>query len=232
MRNYSLDEIIKHRNSVRCFTDKNISKDIIFEILQIASKAPSGNNIQPWNIYVVGGRKRKEIIKSVGKVYDEIVKNPDLAYKYKEEFDYYPKKWFSPYIERRRTNGWGLYNLLGISKGQKHKMEIQEKKNYEFFGAPIGLFFTVHKELGIGSKMDIAMFMQNIMLLAKSRGLDTCPQAAWNRFHNIVLPLIGACDQETLVATIALGYIDDTALINTFQTIRENVNVFTKWLDV
>lgn len=230
MQNYTIDNIILNRNSVRCFTNKAVDKGMIFEILQIASKAPSGSNIQPWNVYVVGGAKRTEIIKAVCKAYDAILENEDLSKEYKESFDYYPKQWFHPYIQRRRANGWGLYNLLGIEKGQREKMSLQERKNYEFFGAPIGLFFTVHNELGEGSKMDIAMFMQNIMLLAKSRGLDTCAQAAWNKFHKIILPLIGALDNEILISAIALGYSNKKALINSFKTSREKVDVFARWL--
>ena len=225
-----IDNIILGRDSVRSFIDKEVSQDIIFDILRIASKSPSGNNIQPWNVYVVKGDKKDEIIQAVCRVYDDICNNANLANEYQELFDYYPQKWFSPYIERRRANGWGLYNLLGIQKGENDKICLQQRKNYEFFGAPIGLFFTIHKDLGVGSKMDIAMFMQNIMLLARSRRLETCAQAAWNRFHKIVLPLLGASENEILVSAMALGYKDDKALINSFKTTREEVNIFTKFL--
>ena len=108
-----------------------------------------------------------------------------------------------PFIDRRRENGWGLYGLLEIKKA-KRKMAEQQLRNFKLFDAPVGLFFTVNKTMGIGSKMDIAMMIQNVMVAAKARGLDTCPQAAWNHFHPIVLDIVGASDDEELVCAIAL----------------------------
>ena len=85
--------------------------------------------------------------------------------------------------------------------------------------------------MGIGAKMDIAMMIQNVMIAAKARGLDTCPQAAWNHFHRIVLDVLNAPEDEELVCAIALGYADPNDMINTFITPRLPVEEFTVFLN-
>ncbi|GAB4399125.1 MAG: hypothetical protein OHK0048_11970 [Rhodoferax sp.] len=153
-----------------------------------------------------------------------------MAEQYQEEYDYYPRQWVSPYIDRRRENGWGLYGLLGIGKGDKAKMHQQHQQNYRFFGAPVGLMFTVDRIMGRGSLLDYGMFLQNLMLLARAHGLDTCPQAAWNPFAKIILPFIGAGPDEMLVCGMSLGYADTEAVVNRFETPREPVEAFTRWV--
>ena len=110
-------------------------------------------------------------------------------------------------------------------------MARQQLRNFELFDAPVGLFFTVHRSLAIGSKMDVSMMIQNVMLAAKARGLDTCPQAAWNHFHPIVLDLVGAPGDEELVCGMALGYADPEQIINSFITPRVPVEEFAVFID-
>jgi nitroreductase len=157
--------------------------------------------------------------------------DPSLAEQYREEYDYYPTQWVSPYIDRRRENGWSLYGLLGITKGDKDKMHAQHQRNFRLFDAPVGLMFTLDKVMGRGSLVDYGMFLQNIMVAARAHGLHTCPQAAWNGFSKIILPHIGAGDNEMLVCGMALGYADEADPVNGFHTPREAVSSFTTWLD-
>ena len=226
-----VDQTILSRHSVRAFLDQSIDSQIIKDILHVASYAPSGTNTQPWKVYVVTGGKRQQMIDRVCAAQIEVRKHPEKMSEYQETFAYYPEQWISPYIDRRRENGWGLYGLLDITKGDKDKMARQHLRNYELFDAPVGLFFTVDKIMGVGSKMDISMMIQNVMLAAKARGLDTCPQAAWNHFHPIVLDVLGAGDNEELVCAVALGYADPEHIVNTFKTPREPVENFTVFLD-
>lgn len=225
-----IDHIIQSRQSIRAYLNTPVDPQSILDILNVAARAPSGTNTQPWKVYVVTGHKRAELIERVSQTQLKIFDQPELADQHKETFVYYPEKWVSPFIERRRENGWGLYGLLGITKGDKEKMTAQHLRNYQLFDAPVGLFITVDKVMGIGSKMDISMFMQNIMLAAKARGLDTCPQAAWNHFHHIVLDVLNASDQEELVCAIALGYADPDAIVNQFVTPREPAENFAVFL--
>ncbi|MFV5385845.1 nitroreductase [Acinetobacter junii] len=222
-----VDEAITSRHSVRAFLDTPVDVQTIKDILSVASRAPSGTNTQPWKVYVLTGKKRAEMIERVCAAQLELFQKPELAEQYKETFAYYPENWISPFIDRRRANGWGLYGLLGIQKGEKEKMAAQQLRNFQLFDAPVGLFFTVNKAMGIGSKMDISMMIQNVMVAAKARGLDTCPQAAWNHFYPIVLDVLGAPDDEELICAIALGYADPDHIVNTFITPREPVENFT-----
>jgi nitroreductase len=217
--------------SVRAFTGKAVPRELLEHILQVASRSPSGTNCQPWKVYVVQGASRKELVDKACAAHDAARTNPALMAKYAEEYDYYPQKWVSPYIERRRENGWGLYGLLGIGKADKDRMHAQHQANFRFFDAPVGLMFTVDRVMGRGSLLDYGTFLQSIMVGARGHGLHTCPQAAWNGFSKMILPHIGAGPDEMLVCGMALGYADETAIVNTFHTPREPVQAFTTWLD-
>jgi nitroreductase len=217
--------------SARAFTRQPVSKDLIQTLLEVASRAPSGTNTQPWKVYVLQGNSRDALVDKVCAAHDAIRANPALAADYLEAYDYYPEKWVSPYIDRRRENGWGLYGLLGIGKADKDKMHLQHQRNYKFFDAPVGLMFTIDRIMGRGSLVDMGMFLQNIMISARGHGLHSCPQAAWNGFAKIILPHIGAGDDEMLVCGMALGYADATDVVNTFHTPRVPVSEFTRWLE-
>ena len=223
-----IDQIIRSRRSIRAFTSQAVDNELLKNILETASYAPSGTNTQPWKVYVVTGKTKDKICNAVIEVIENTRQNPELAEQYQETFRYYPTEWVSPFIDRRRQNGWALYGLLGIQKGDKDKMHAQHLRNYRLFDAPVGLFFTLNKVLGDGAKLDTAMFMQNIMLSAKSHGLDTCAQAAWNKYHRIVLPLLGA-DDEILISAMALGYADKDNVVNTLTPPRAGIDEFTVW---
>ena len=226
----AVDAAITSRMSTRAFTQQPVSREMLTDILQVASRAPSGTNTQPWKVYVLQGASRDYLVAKVVEVHDAMRANPALAAEYREEYDYYPEKWVSPYIDRRRENGWSLYGLLGIGKADKDRMHEQQQRNFRFFDAPVGLMFTVDKVMGRGSLVDYGMFMQNIMVAARARGLHTCPQAAWNGFAKIVLPHIGAGPDEMLVCGMSLGYADETDKVNTLHTPRQTVAEFTTWL--
>jgi nitroreductase len=226
----TIQQAMDSRMSARAFKQQAVSKDIISDILHMASRAPSGTNTQPWKVYVLQGESRNSLVTKVCAAHDEIRAHPEKAADYREAYDYYPEKWVSPYIDRRRENGWSLYGLLGIGKADKDKMHLQHQRNYKFFDAPVGLMFTLDKVMGRGSLVDYGMFLQSVMLAARAHGLHTCPQAAWNGFATIILPHIGAGPDEMLVCGMALGYADDQDIVNTFRTPRETVAAFTHWL--
>ena len=225
-----VDQAITSRLSVRAFLPDAVERHTLMHLLDVASRAPSGVNTQPWKVYVLQGASRDTLIGKVCAAHDAIRANPELAAEYKEAYDYYPEKWISPYIDRRRENGWGLYGLLGIGKGDKDKMHAQHQRNFRFFDAPVGLMFTMDNSLGRGSLLDYGMFLQSIMVAARGHGLHTCPQAAWNGFAKIILPHIGAGDNEMMVCGMALGYADPTALVNTFHTPRVSAAEFTTFV--
>ena len=225
-----VDQAITSRMSVRAFLPEAVPRETLMHVLDVASRAPSGVNTQPWKVYVLQGETRDELVSKVCAAHDAVRADPGLAAHYQEAYAYYPEKWVSPYIERRRENGWGLYGLLGIGKGDKDKMHAQHQRNYRFFDAPVGLMFTIDRVLGRGSLLDYGMFLQSIMVAARGHGLHTCPQAAWNGFAKIILPHIGAGEEEMLVCGMALGYADPSALVNSFHTPRESASQFTHFV--
>ena len=225
-------DAIKTRQSMRAFLPQPVPRTTLAQLIQESSRAPSGTNTQPWKVYVLQGASRQSLVDKVCAAHEQMRKNPETTANYQEEYAYYPEKWVSPYIDRRRENGWGLYGLLGIGKTDKDQMHAQQQRNFRFFDAPVGLMFTVDRIMGQGSLLDYGMFLQNLMLLARAQGLHTCPQAAWNAFGpKIILPHIGAEESEMLVCGMALGYADGTALVNTFRTPRVDPQMFIQWRD-
>ena len=226
----SVDAAIENRYSVRAFRPDAVPRDLLTDILRVASRAPSGTNAQPWKVYVLQGAQRDTLVQQVSAAHDEVRDHPERADNYRETYDYYPRQWVEPYLSRRRQNGWSLYGLLGIQKGDTERMYAQHHQNYRLFGAPVALMFTLDRVMGQGSLVDYGMFLQSLMVAARARGLHTCAQGAWNPFSSLILPLIGAGEGEMLVCGMALGWADESALINTYETPREPVDSFTRWL--
>jgi nitroreductase len=227
---HAVDQAIESRQSMRQFLPTPVPRELIERLLELAARAPSGTNTQPWKVYVMQGESLSALVGKVCSAHDAIRAQPELAKEFKEAYDYYPEQWVSPYIDRRRENGWGLYGLLGIGKGDKDKMHAQQQRNFKFFDAPVGLMFTLDKVMGRGSLVDYGMFMQTLMVAARGHGLHTCPQAAWNGFAKIILPHVGAGEGEMLVCGMSLGYADESAQVNTFRTPRVAASEFTTFL--
>ena len=222
-----VDAAITSRRSVRAFLPTTVPNEVVQKILSTAARAPSGTNIQPWRVYVLTGNRLKQLSDAILAAYND----PEIAKTHTEAYPYYPKEWVSPYIERRRKIGWGLYGLLGITREDKDKMHHQHGRNYLFFDAPAGLIFSIDRVLEQGSWLDYGMFLQNIMVAARGRGLDTCPQAAFNPFHRVIRETLQMPDNEELVCGMALGYADNDAVENRLTTERESLDVWATFLD-
>ena len=228
----SVDAAIESRFSARAFLPRPVPQAMLQDILRVASRAPSGTNTQPWKVYVLQGAARDAVVDKVCAAHDQLRDNPELEARYPEPYDYYPAKWVEPYLSRRRAVGLDMYGLLGIGKGEKDKMHAQQQRNFRFFDAPVGMFFTIDRIMGRGSLLDYGCFLQSVMLAARARGLHTCPQAAWNRFDSIIMPHIGAGENEMIVGALALalGWADEAAPVNALHTAREPVQSFVRFL--
>lgn len=224
----AVDGAITSRRSIRRFLPTPVPRETIEAILQVAARAPSGTNTQPWQVHVLTGAALARLSARILAAYDD----PSQAAQHTEEYAYYPREWRSPYIDRRRKVGWDLYGLLGIAKGDKPAMHAQHGRNYRFFDAPVGLIFTIDRVMEQGSWLDYGMFLQNIMVAARGRGLDTCPQAAFTQFHRLIedeLKLDAATQQ--VVCGMSLGWADPAAIENTLVTERAPVAEFTQFHD-
>jgi nitroreductase len=221
----AVDAAITSRRSVRGFLSTPIPDATVREILEVASRAPSGTNTQPWKVHVLTGAARERLGNAIKAAYDD----PAERAQHTEEYDYYPREWVSPYIDRRRKVGWDLYGLLEIGKTDKDKMHAQHGRNYVFFDAPVGLIFTIDRILAQGSWLDYGMFLENIMIAARGRGLDTCPQAAFTQFHRVIKRELQLGDHEMVVCGMALGVADNEAVANRLTTARATVDEFAKF---
>lgn len=223
----AVDAAIASRRSIRAFLPTPVPRSTIEDILRVAARAPSGTNTQPWKTYVLTGAPLAALSDELVRAYDD----PAVRATHREEYAYYPTEWQSPFIDRRRKVGWDLYRLLGIEKTDKAGMHAQHRRNYRFFGAPVGLMFTIHRSMRQGSWLDYGMFLQNVMIAARARGLDTCPQAAFIQFHRIIMAHLGAGDDEQLVCGMSLGHADAGAVENTLVTERESGAATVRFLD-
>jgi len=222
----AVDAAITSRRSIRAYTPQPVAREDILQILQVAGRAPSGTNTQPWKVYVLEGERKQELSSAILAIHND----PEQARLHTEEYAYYPREWVSPYIDRRRKVGWDLYALLGLTRDNKAGMAAQHGRNYEFFGAPVGLIFTIDRIMEQGSWLDYGMFLQSVMVAARGRGLDTCPQAAFTQYHRVIGSVLNIPENETVVCGMALGYADTTKIENSLITERMRVEEFVKFV--
>ena len=218
----AVDAAITSRRSMRAFLPTEVPRETLEQILAVSARAPSGTNTQPWQVHVLTGTALAELSRRVRAAFDD----PAERASHTEEYAYYPNEWVSPFVDRRRKVGWDLYSLLGIGKADKARMHEQHGRNFHFFDAPVGLIFTIDRVMQQGSWLDYGMFLQNIMVAARARGLDTCPQAAFTQFHRVIRDCLQLPEQQTVVCGMALGHADPAAVENTLVTEREPVSAF------
>jgi nitroreductase len=228
-----VDRALLSRRSVRGFLPTPVARAEIEAMLAAAARAPSGTNIQPWKVYVLGGAAKDGLSEKVLAAHDDEYARkqrgePSL---HVEEYFYYPRQWFEPYLARRRKLGWDLYGLLDIGKKDYDKMHAQHGRNYTFFGAPVGMIFTIDRRMEQGAWLDYGMFIENIMVAARGRGLDTCPQQAWAAYHRIIKDHLSLPDNEMVVCGMALGIEDKSAIANQLKTERAPVAEFAVFVE-
>lgn len=220
-----MDWAIVSRRSIRAFLPTPVSPEEIHAILDVARYAASGMNTQPWRVHVLTGAAKERLTAVIAAVDND----EDVTATLVEPYHYYPLEWLPPYVDRRRKVGWDMYGLLGIAKGDKARMHAQHGRNYRFFDAPVGLIFTVNRVLQAGSLMDYGMFLQSLMVAARARGLDTCPQVAFTKFHQVIHAELGIPDTEMVVCGMSLGHADPACIENTLLTERESVDSFSTY---
>lgn len=221
----AVDTAIMTRRSMRAFLPTEVATSEIEAILQVAARAPSGTNTQPWQVHVLTGAARQRLVDRIQKAYLD----PAELATHSEEYAYYPNEWVSPYIDRRRKVGWDLYGLLNIAKTDKARMQAQHVRNFQFFDAPVGLIFTIDRVMQQGSWLDYGMFLENVMIAARGRGLHTCPQAAFTQFHRLIAEELQLAPSQMVVCGMALGHADPAAVENSLLTERASVAEFARF---
>jgi nitroreductase len=216
----NLTTAIASRISCRAFLDRPVPKQTMVAILEAAKRAPSGGNLQPWLVHVLTGEPLAAFLATIrGKL-------PTQPLGEGAEYAIYPPNLHDPYRARRFKCGEDLYATIDIAREDKPGRLRQFARNYELFGAPVGLFFCVDRRMGADQWADIGMFMQTIMLLARDHGLHTCPQEAWAVWHKTIAEFLQLPPEVMLFCGMALGYMDESAPINSLRTERAALEEF------
>lgn len=216
-------DAIRGRKSVRRFLSTPVPDETVRAILEVAARAPSGTNSQPWQVTVVTDAARQRVCDAVTEAAKAGQRTP--------EYDYAPTPWGEPYRARARKVGFDLYALYGVKREDMAGRAAAGLRNFTFFGAPVGLFFHMPRLLKYGSWLDAGMYLQNVMVAARAFGLETCPQEAWCSYGAALrraLPEIPA--ENVILSGMALGHEDRSAPENTLVTEREPVDAFATFL--
>lgn len=215
-------DAITTRYSARAFLARPVPNALVETLLLAARWAPSGANTQPWRMVVLGRVTMDAIAADI--LAARAQKNPEYP-----DYHYYPTEWRNPYRARRIACGQALYSALQIPKEDVVRRQVAWDRNYDFFGAPVGLLFFLDADLEKGSWVDMGLFLQNIMLAAKGLGLDTCPQASLADYPDIIRTVVNVPATQHLVCGMALGYADMAAAVNQYRTVREPLEDFVTW---
>ena len=215
----NVSEAVEQRISIRAFKPDPVPGDLVRDLLGRALRAPSGGNLQPWRIYALAG---EELARFKALIVEKQAGNPAAE---PTQYPIYPDNLWDPYRTRRFECGEDLYASIGVARENKLGRLMQMAKNYEFFGAPVGLFFCIDRNLGSAQWSDMGMLMQTVMLLAKERGLDTCAQEAWARWGQTIADFLDLPPEMMMFSGMALGYRDETAPINSWRTRRDGLDI-------
>ncbi len=215
----TVSEAVRRRMSVRAFLPKPVPRDTVMEILDLARRAPSGGNVQPWHVHVVAGAPLEELRALVAG-------HIAAGQRERAQYDVYPPNLWEPHRSYRFQLGEELYRLLGIAREDKAGRLRQYDENYRFFGAPVALFFSLDRRFGPPQWSDMGMLMQTIMLLAVERGLATCAQESWSSWPDTLAGFLDLAPGEILFSGMALGYADDAAPVNRLRSARAELKSF------
>ncbi len=213
---------ITTRRSIRGFRPDPVDRATIEHLLDIAARAPSGTNIQPWRVIALAGAPLDDFRAGLAAAFEAGATSA-------AERQYYPTPLPEPYLARRRKIGWALYGHLGIARGETEKMRAHLLRNLAFFGAPVGLICTIDARLEIGSWIDYGMFLQTLAIAARARGLDSCHMAVFAEFPAVIRPLLGIPAEEQIVCGMAIGVADPDAPANALRTVREPATEFAQF---
>jgi nitroreductase len=216
-------EAIQSRRSVRAFLPTPVARETVERILDLARNTPNGANIQPWHVQVVAGPHRDRLVQAI--LAADAVDAPG----FEDNYPYYPEEWVEPYLSRRRQLGKALYQLAGVAKGDTAAMKRQAARNYTFFDAPVGLFFTLNRRQAYGAWIDMGAFLQSVMIAARGEGLHTCPQGAFSKYHRLIRQHLPIPEDHILVCGMALGYADPEVAVNRLVPERAPVSEFASF---
>ena len=221
----NVTDAIASRKTIRAFRSDPVGRETLEQILTLALRAPSGGNLQPWRVYALLDGARDELVRRVAKVREaHPMGSPP-------EYQIYPPKLSEPYKSRRFRIGEAMYATLGIPREDKAARLEFFSGNWDFFGAPVGLIFTMDRQMQEGQWADLGMFMENIMLLAREHGLHSCPQEAWAMFSPTIRAYLDVPDNEMIFCGMAIGFADEDHPVNSLHSERAPLNEIVTFRD-
>jgi nitroreductase len=221
-----VSEAISSRITTRAFLDKPVPGAVLREILETAKRAPSGGNLQPWHVWVLGG---DEMVRFKALIKEKVAVSPRGE---GTEYHIYPPELKEPYKARRFKCGEDMYATISVPREDKFGRLMNFARNFEFFGAPAAFFFAIDRTMQQGQWADLGMFMQSIMLLAREHGLHTCPQEAWAIWHKTVGEFFAIPPELMLFCGMGIGTMDAAHPINTLRTERAPLDEFVTFVGV
>jgi nitroreductase len=219
----SVSHAIETRRSVRAFTHEPVDEGCVRRIIEKATRAASGGNVQPWHLYVLAGAARDALVDRVAE------KSKTTPFGDGPAYEIYPRDLKEPHKTWRGEVAREMYELVGLTRDDKAGRAAQMAKNFEFFGAPVGMILTLDRQMGPPQYCDLGLFLSNIMLLAREEGLHTCPQEAWSLWHATIRQVVGIPEEEMVFCGLALGRADPEAAINRLHTDRAPVEQFARF---
>jgi len=219
----TVSDAIATRRSVRAFLPDPVPEETVREMVALASRAASGGNLQPWKLYVLAGAAREELLRAIEE------RSAEKPFGDGPEYDIYPKDLTEPYVTRRGAVAHEMYALVGIARDDHAGRAAQMRRNFAFFGAPVGMFLTIDRQMGRPQFCDLGIFLQSLMLLARERGLHTCPQEAWSLWGATIREVVGVPDEELVFCGLSLGYAAPGEPINRLHTDRAPLEDFARF---
>ena len=218
-----VSEAVRSRLSVRAFLDNPVPLDVLRGVLELAARAPSGGNLQPWRLHVLSGRALEEFREIMRQ---RLVRDPSPD---PLEYHIYPANLWEPYRTQRFRVGEMMYALLGIPRADRDARLRWFANNYEFFGAPVGLFCLIDRKMGQPQWSDLGMYLQTVMLLLREHGLSSCPQESWSRYNRVVREFLGTPEELALFCGMAIGYADESSAVNRLASERMSLDDFASF---
>jgi nitroreductase len=219
-----VDGIIGARTSTRAFSSRPLGRRAVLEILDVARRAPSNSNTQPWRVYVLSGKAKDALSSAVGDAHRH------KASQYAAPFPHFPEPLPPEYQARQEAFAARLYGALQIERSDASARHQQTGRNFMFFSAPVGMLFTIDERLERHSWLDYGMFIQNVMIAAKARGIDTCPQVSFAKYHAVIRECVEIPARETVVCGMSMGFAAPDAKVNDMRMEREPVSGFARFL--
>lgn len=208
-------EVIQARACARAFEPVVLELTEVQEVLEVAARAPSSKNTQPWGAILVRGEKLAALRQAYVAAFENKVPT-QIDYSYSPEVQ--PDLWKA----RARQVGFSLFAHKGIGREDKDKMHEHYKANFEFFGAPQVLFITTPKDSGLGNFMDVGMFLANLLGGITAKGWAACPSMSAAVYTQILREHIPNCENINFVCGVPFGIAAQDP-VNDFRTVRADL---------